>query len=353
MIRILTVTSEPGATPAEAVLCLRQAARVLVTSHSSPDGDAIGSQLAAAELIRQLGGSPLIINRDPTPANLSFLPGAETIVVREQLPEHPAGSFDLALVLECPNLERTGFPTWTGWAGLPILNIDHHLGNERFGLVNLVDEHAAAVGEMLLEVVDASGVELTPTMSTCLYTAIVTDTGDFRYSNTSPRVLSAASRLVARGAVPNHIAEALWYQVPERVVRLTATVLSTLRLFGEGKVAAISCDQDMLTRTGARPSDTEDLINQVRAIAGVEVAIFLKSFGPDIRVSLRSRGLVDVQTVAAEFGGGGHRNAAGCTLSTRSLVEAEKRIVGSLLAVLDAPAGSNPAGPAEPVSEYP
>lgn len=319
--------SDRGATPAEVAACLERAERVLITSHTSPDGDAVGSELAAAELIGRLGGAAHILNRDPAPDNLAFLPGAEKILVQPSLPVDLENLYDLALVLECPNLDRTGF---SDLSRLPILNIDHHLDNERFGRLNFVDEQAAAVGEMLLEVVEAGGAGLTATMATCLYTALVTDTGDFRYSNTSPRTLSAAGRLVAGGAEPAAIADALWFQVPERVVRLTAEVLATLRLYADGSIAVIHCDEAMLARCGASPADTDDLINHVRAIAGVEAAVFLKAFTPDVRISLRSRGRVDVRAAAAGFGGGGHRNAAGCTISDAGVAAAEARVVKTL-----------------------
>lgn len=334
--------SDTSATPADVVACLRRAKHVLIASHTSPDGDAIGSELAAAELVGRLGGCARVINHDPAPASLMFLPEAGSILVQPTLPDGLPNLFDLALVLECPDLDRTGFPEL---ANLPILNIDHHLGNTRFGRLNYVDEHAAAVGEMLLEVVEASGVGLTPDMATCLYTALVTDTGDFRYSNTTPRALSAAARLVAGGAEPHRIADALWYQIPERVIRITAAVLATLRRHENGRIAVVHCDRAMLHAAGAAPPDTEELINHVRSIAGVEVAVFIKEFSPDIRVSMRSRGTVDVQGVAASFGGGGHRNAAGCRLEQSEWTDAEARIVAALRAALPDPGMSGQLRP--------
>ena len=296
-----------------AVALLRRTSRVLITSHASPDGDALGSELALAELATQLGLTATIVNRDPHPASLGFLPGLAAVRVLSELPGDFPASFDLVAVLECPGLDRPGL---AGLDRLPVLNIDHHLANERYGEVNVVDEDAPAVGEMLLALVDAAGARLTETMATNLYVALSTDTGDFRYSNATPRAFHAAARLVAAGARPHVIAEAMWESTPARVVRLTAAVLSSLELLHDGRLAVITCDHGTLERTGAEARDTEDLINHARAIGGVRVAAFFKALVPgQVRVSLRSKGTLDVQAVARRFGGGGHPNAAGCTLA--------------------------------------
>ena len=152
------LTSDAGA----AVAFLKRAKRVLITSHSSPDGDAIGSELGMLELVERLGGTASIVNRDPHPASLAFLPGLDRITVAEQLPAGFASDFDLAVVLECPGLDRTGLD---GLDGLPILNVDHHLANERYGVLDFVDEEAPAVGEMVLAMADAAGVPASPAMA--------------------------------------------------------------------------------------------------------------------------------------------------------------------------------------------
>lgn len=315
---------------ASAVELLRRARRVLITSHTAPDGDAIGSELALAELAAQWSAEARIVNRDPHPAQLDFLPGVERIAVQPTLPA--GASFDLVVVLECPGLDRPGL---AGLDRFPILNIDHHLANERYGSVNYVDEDAPAVGEMVLEMAETAGATVTPAMATNLYVALVTDTGDFRYSNATPRAFAAAARLVAAGAAPPRIAEALWEQVPARIVRLQAAVLETLELLADGRIAIISCDAAMLERVGAFKQDTENLINIPRAIAGVEVAVFFKALtAGEVKVSLRSRSAVDVQRVARAFGGGGHTNAAGCTVPG-SLAEVRARLLAALVPLLE------------------
>jgi phosphoesterase RecJ-like protein len=324
--------SEVTRDPKQALARLRAASRLLITSHAAPDGDAIGSELGLAELARVLGIPSAIVNRDPHPASLSFLPGIADILVRPELPAGFEREFDLAVVLECPGLDRPGLADLDR---LPVLNIDHHLENDRYGEVNYVDEEAPAVGEMVLEMALAAAVRVTPTMATNLYTALVTDTGDFRYSNATPRAFAAGGHLVAAGARPHLIAEALWEHVPERIMRLTADVLETLELLANGRVAVVWADRAMLERTGAQPEDTENLINLPRSINGVRVAVMFKAFKDDaVRVSLRSRDDTDVQVVARQFGGGGHRNAAGCTVPG-SLETARAAVLAAVLDVVE------------------
>ncbi len=319
---------------ARAVACLRRARRILITSHSSPDGDSLGSALAVWELASALGIAAHIVQRDPYPASLSFLPGLESVELASSLSSEVVEGVDFAVVLECPGINRPGL---AGLERLPILNIDHHLENERYGVLNYLDEEAPAVGEMVLRMAEAAEVPVSATMATCLYTALVTDTGDFRFSNATPRAFEAARRLVAAGAVPHQIADALWNQTPSRVVRLTAEVLGSLELHAAGRLAVVTCDLGMLARAGARFEDTENLINIPRAMAGVEVAVLFKAFTPEAtRVSLRSRGTVDVQRVAARFGGGGHRSAAGCTIA-RPFRQARQALLDTLAPLLEKP----------------
>jgi bifunctional oligoribonuclease and PAP phosphatase NrnA len=324
--------SEVTRDPAAAVARLRKTKRVLITSHMAPDGDAVGSELGFAELAGQLGAQTAIFNRDPHPASLAFLPGLETIAVTAELPAGFERGFDLAVVLECPDLDRPGF---SGLDRLPIINIDHHLENARYGVLNYVDDEAPAVGEMILAMAELADATVTETMAASLYTALVTDTGDFRYSNATPRAFSAGARLVEAGARPAEIAEQLWENNPARIVRLTAAVLSTLEVMADGRLAVITCDRAMLEAAGAFPEDTESLVNIPRAIEGVRVAAFFKAFRDgSVRVSLRSRSHVDVQSVARVFGGGGHRNAAGCTIPG-TLPEARQALLDALLPVVE------------------
>jgi phosphoesterase RecJ-like protein len=300
--------------PSLAVDRLRRASRVLLTSHRNPDGDAIGSELALAELAVALGARSVIVNRDPAPATLTELPGFEAVTVADRLPADFPADFDLVITVECPELDRCGFD---GLDRLPILNIDHHLANPAYGEVNYLDEEAPAVGEMVWSMFAAAAVEPSVAAATNCYVALVTDTGDFRYSNARPRAFRAAAEMVERGADPPMVAE--WVHDGRTIssVRLLGEALKTLRFGCDGRLASLAVDQQAFARAGADSTDTEEIIDVPRAVSGVEAVVFCKQWEPGtIKVSLRSRGQVDVRSVAASFGGGGHTNAAGCTLET-------------------------------------
>ncbi|MCG6962487.1 MAG: bifunctional oligoribonuclease/PAP phosphatase NrnA [Acidobacteria bacterium] len=297
---------------AEAVRCLADARRALVTSHMSPDGDALGSELALAELAAAFGTDTVIVNRDPAPAGIAEMPGAEVVCVAPTTPEDFPKGFDLVVTLECPGLDRPGFD---GLDALPILNIDHHAANDRYGELNYLDESAPAVGEMVLRMYRAAGVEPSAQAATAMYVALSTDTGDFRYSNATPRAFLAAAELVEAGARPEQVAEWVHQRRSAASVRLLGEALRTLQITEDGRVASLSVDADAFARAQATPADTDGLINVPRAITGVIVAAFFKQWEPGVvRISLRSRGAVDVRAIAAAYGGGGHSNAAGCTV---------------------------------------
>ena len=301
-------TSEPSA----AVERLRRARRVLITSHASPDGDALGSELALAGLARALGVTTAIVNRDPAPPSLAELPGIERVTVSSVLPPGFPDGFDLVVTLECPGLDRPGLD---GLDRAPILNIDHHRSNEHYGEVDFVDEEAPAAGELVWRMFAAAGVEPDSDAATNAFVALSTDTGDFRYSNATPRAFRAAAEMVAAGARPDQVAEWIHHRRSPASVRLLGEALATLELRCDGRLAVMQLTPEAFRRAEATPAETEELVNLPRAIAGVRaVALFKQWEEGVVRVSLRSKGAVDVCRVAASFGGGGHTNAAGCTL---------------------------------------
>jgi phosphoesterase RecJ-like protein len=301
-----------GNDPSLAVERLRSARKALLTSHRNPDGDAIGSELALAELATALGVETVIVNRDPAPSTLQELPGIDTVQVADELPESFPQGFDLVVTVECPDLDRAGFD---GLDRLPILNIDHHLANPAYGEINYLDEQAPAVGEMVWRMFKDADVKPTIDAATNTYVALVTDTGDFRYSNAQPRAFRAAAEMVEAGAEPATISEWVHDGRTEASVRLLGEALKTLRFLCGGRLASLAVDESAFDRAGADGTDTEEIINVPRAIAGVEAVVFCKQWEPGlVKVSLRSRGDVNVRSVAASFGGGGHTNAAGCAL---------------------------------------
>ena len=321
------MTAQPDDARA-AVARLARARRVLIAGHQRPDGDSLGSQLALAELAGALGVAAVVVNCDPAPATLADLPGAELVAVGATLPPDFPDRFDLVVAVECPELERAGFP---GLDRLPVLNIDHHPANPLYGEVNFVDADAPATGEMVWQMFRAAAIEPTAAAATNTFVALSTDTGDFRYGNATARAFRAAAEMVEAGARPTVVARWIHGRRRAAAVHLLGAALSTLRLEDDGRIAVIELDEAAFRRAGAGPEDTEDIINLPRAIDGVRAVVFLKQWEPGVvRISLRSTGGVDVRSVAERLGGGGHANAAGCTVrgdlpSTRELVLAAVR----------------------------
>ena len=299
--------------PEDLLRRVRQGNRFLLTSHVNPDGDAIGSELGLARMLRGLGKGAVVWNHDPTPAVYRPLPGSERIHVGEEPPAGFPDMFDAIIVLECPSPDRTGLEKHL--AERPVINIDHHLGNQCYGAVNWVDSAAPAVGEMVFRLAQGLKVPLEPEVAACLYLTLVTDTGGFRFSNATPAAFEAAAALVREGAHPEQVSQWLYESQPLGVVRLLGEMLQTLEIHEEGRVATGRLTRAMFEKAGANPGDSEGLIDSIRSIAGVDaVALIREREDGSHKISLRSRGEVDVEKIARHHGGGGHRNAAGFTL---------------------------------------
>ncbi len=312
--------------PPEMLAILAGAERVLLSSHANPDGDAIGSELGLARLLRQNGKRVTVWNADPTPTVYRVLPGADQIHVGE---EPPAGfsDFDLAIPLECPSTDRTGLAS--AIEQLPLLNIDHHLGNTQYGEAQWIDTAAPSAGEMVLHLARAMGYTVDPTTATLLYLTLVTDTGGFRFSNATARAFRSAAELVDLGAEPETVSMWIYESLPVGTLRLLREMMGSLELHDEGRIASVELTPDMFEAAGATKEESEGLIDYPRAIAGVDaVAMFRTLPEGDIKVSLRSRGRTNVAAIAERNGGGGHRNAAGCVIDPAD--------AGSRAAILDA-----------------
>ncbi|MCP4659732.1 MAG: bifunctional oligoribonuclease/PAP phosphatase NrnA [bacterium] len=322
---------------------IRQGDRFLVTSHVHPDGDAIGSEIGLSRILRQLGKGATIWNHDPTPQLYRSLVGSQRIHLG---PEEPAGFpelFDAAIVLECPSPDRTGLED--ALAKVPILNLDHHLVNEHYGEVNWVDSAAPAVGEMIYRLARAFNLEFDQATANALFLTLVTDTGGFRFSNTSPEAFEAAAALVREGASPETVAHWLYESRPESTLRLLGEVLGSLKLHTGGRIATVLLTEAMRERAAATAGDSEGLIDYPRSIAGVEaVALFRHLQDGGTKVSLRSRGSVDVEKIARRHGGGGHHNAAGFSLREDDQETAVRATVAELTEALG-PAEDNGGQP--------
>ncbi len=304
--------------------------RFAVTSHARPDGDALGSALGLALAMRQLGKSALVISADPPPHAYRALPAAESIRVARAL----EGDYDGVFVLECNSLAR---PEIEGLDRHPVVNIDHHPGNQSFGQLNWNDPQAAAVGELVFQLVERMGVALTPQISSNLYVAILTDTGSFQFSNTRAETFRIAGRLVEGGADPGEVARTVYMQQPLSKVRLLSKVLETMVIHPSGRIAYVTATHEMARRVEADLSETEGIVNHPLSIDGVSLVAFFRQDGKDrYRVSLRSKNHHDVGGVARRFGGGGHSKAAGLTIEA-SHGEAVRRVILELEALLDDP----------------
>jgi phosphoesterase RecJ-like protein len=307
--------------------------RFLLTGHRNPDGDALGSALGLALALEAQGRDAHIVMRDTWSSAYGKLPGISRVEVADALPAGWTARFDAILAMECPEPERTGWPDLLQGK---TVNIDHHAGNLRYGALNLVDLPAAATGEIVADLLDLLGWPLTEDIATNLWVSLVTDTGSFRYSNTTPKALALGARLVAAGARPGPVNEFLFEAAPLSSIKLEALVLSTLELHASGAVATIELPRRFFGESGANEADTEGLVNRARGIEGVRAAALIRE-GDDgeVRCSLRSKGAVDVRGVAALHAGGGHRNASGCRMAG-TLASAKAALVPEISAAVAA-----------------
>ncbi|MEO8197998.1 MAG: bifunctional oligoribonuclease/PAP phosphatase NrnA [Thermoanaerobaculia bacterium] len=307
--------------------------RFLISSHANPDGDAIGSEIALLRLLRQAGKEAQIWNYHPTPGTYRALPDSGSIHVGSEPPTGFPAAFDCAIVLECPTLDRTGLAE--AFSHLPLLNIDHHLGNSGYGVANWVDTGEPAVGVMVAALAREMGLPIDPATADCLLLALVSDTGGFRFSNATPAAFEAAATLVREGARPERVSQWLNESQPEGAVRLLGEMLGTLELHASGRIATVHITLEMFAHAGAVAGDSEGLVDSPRSIAGVEAVALLRETGPEQwKVSLRSRGPIDVQAVAQRREGGGHKNAAGCKVAG-DLGTLKSALVADLAAALE------------------
>jgi len=283
--------------------------RFLITSHARPDGDSIGSQLAMAFALDALGKQVRIVNADPAPEHYQEFPGMDRMEIVAQVAPAEA---DAVIVMECSDLGRTGV------AGLEnefLINIDHHAGNHMYGAINWHDESAAACGEMVFDLIQALGVPLSEPIATHIYLGILTDTGSFHHSNITPRTFDICRQCVEAGVTPAVMARRVFDSNSFGKLKLIGALLDDMELADEGRLAILHLDDEMLAATGSTHNDTEGLINLPLTAREIQAVVFFKVTDTgDVRVSMRSKYDVDVRSVASEFGGGGHKNAAGFTV---------------------------------------
>lgn len=280
--------------------------RFLVSAHARPDGDAVGSILGCAMILEQLGKQVEMVSCDRVPLIYRTLPCSSAIRQVSRV----EGQYDAVILLECDGIERSRL---RGLEGRFLINIDHHVSGRTFADINWIDTEACAVAEMVYDLAMHACVRITPEMATCLYTAVLTDTGSFCYDGTDAHTFELAAELVRHGAKSAAIAKDVYFSHPTSKMLLLGAALSNLRR--EGRIAWMWVTHDDMLRTNAAEEDCEGIVNYAIAIAGVDVAIFLRELSNHrVRLSLRSKGEVNVARIAERFGGGGHQHASGCTL---------------------------------------
>jgi phosphoesterase RecJ-like protein len=308
---------------------IHQRQRFVITSHARPDGDAIGSQLAMAYALRALGKDVRVVDSDPPPPQFETFPGVNDIEVTKEV----TGECDAVIVMECGDVSRTGLK---GVEKYFIINIDHHPGNAMYGAINWFDETAAACGEMVFDLLDALGVPLTAEMTTHVYVAIMTDTGGFHFGPITAHTFEICRRCAEAGAQPAAIARAVYDSSTLGRLRLMGAVLHGLELEANGRLGLVHMTLKMLADCGATHEDSDGLINLPLTVKEIEAVAFFKEISPECyRISLRSKGDVDVNRVATLFGGGGHKNAAGCSM-TGPYPEIRKQLLEELCRSLTA-----------------
>jgi bifunctional oligoribonuclease and PAP phosphatase NrnA len=281
--------------------------RFLLSSHQRPDGDAIGSAVGMALALRAIGKSADVVMDATPPHFLQPFPAVDGIRVATRVDEVA----DAAIIMECSSLDRTGV---AGLDRSPVLNIDHHVGNTHYGQINWVDESAAACSELVFTLIESLRMPLTTDVATHIYLGLLTDTGSFHFSHITPRSFEIAKRCVEAGADPQWIARTHYDSSTLARVRIFGAVLNGMRLDDSGRVALLIATRETVTSSGGSYDDTDGIINFPLTVKDIQAVAFFKDVGPDDwRVSMRSKGDVDVGAIARSYGGGGHRNAAGCS----------------------------------------
>jgi bifunctional oligoribonuclease and PAP phosphatase NrnA len=308
---------------------LKAAKKVLVATHIHPDGDALGSQLAMGNILRSLGKDVFLYGEDPVSHLYSFLPGSADI---SPLPP-VLSEFDCAIALDCGDADRLGRARDALLTVHPFAVLDHHASHQNFGDLRWIAPDRASTGEMVYDLAQALGADLSFESAYCLYAAIVSDTGSFKYSSTTADTFRIAGELLRKGVKPAEVSGKLFDNFTVKRLNLMRLVLDSLQLYAADRVAIISAPWEVFAETGTTQADAETFINYPRSLETVKIAVFLKETEKGlVSASLRSKGTDhDVALVAAAFGGGGHRNAAGFKLADAGIAEVREKLLAQLL----------------------
>lgn len=294
---------------------MKEKNRFLITSHKDPDGDSIGSQLGLYLALVENGKEAVIVNQGGLPGKYNFLDKAGLV---RFAPDPLAFVPDAVIILECPQRNRIGFVESLIPKSAVIVNIDHHTGNDNYGTVNYVDSSSCAVGELLYFILVRGGYNITPAIAEKLYTALMSDTGNFRFASTTARGMKAAADLIEAGANPKWIFDNVYAMASPATIKLLGHTLDTLTVVAGGNISFMAVTQENINRAGARIEDSEGFVDYSIAVIGVKMGILFKEVNSDeIKISIRSQNGIDAAGFARFFDGGGHVNAAGFTLKNK------------------------------------
>ena len=316
----------------EVIAAIEAASGILIVSHDRPDGDAIGSAVGLGLILEEAGRQVQIVNRDPVPEALRFLPQSSRVGKLESI-KTPG----LVIALDSAGRDRIHADFWARVPeGVPVVNIDHHISNTAYGDINCIDSNSPATGQILFLLAEEAGWSVSSEAATHLYAAISTDTGSFRYPSTSAETMRIAGALITAGVNVGEVNQQLYESYPMRRVEVLSLLLNELRMECGGRCASVRLPLAMTERLGLQPGDTEGVIDVIRAIDTVVVAVFFEELADGrIRVSSRSKtASVSVGEICAHFGGGGHTLAAGARLAG-PLGEAEERFLARVAESLD------------------
>lgn len=309
---------------------VKEKQNILLSSHLGPDGDSLGSQLAFYEYLKSLGKNVWIFNEGHIPHYFHSFPNHNLVETDPAKWIVPESGFDLAVIFECTSLDRTGDVSKLVSDGMEIINIDHHLENAEYGRYNYVDTGASSVGEMIVRIFKRAKFKLNLNVATYLYIAIITDTGRFHFTSTTPESMRAAADLVEVGLNVKEITDKIYFCSSQEQLRLTSQVVSQMELFYDNRVCILTLLKSDLRQYGLKYGDMEGLVEWTMRIKGVKIGVLLKDKEPDYtKISLRSQGSVDVYKLAQLFEGGGHKNASGCHINS-DLESAKKKLLGSI-----------------------
>ncbi|REK76552.1 DHH family phosphoesterase [Paenibacillus paeoniae] len=297
----------------EALAFMKDNASFLVVSHVQPDGDAISSTVVVGWLLQRLGKKAIMINESELPSRLQYLRGFDEIISLKQ--QQPELSFDAVIAVDCADYRRIGDVAALFPEDCKLLNIDHHPTNNGFGTVNVIWPEAAATVEILYDLIIHAGFVPDQECAGAVYTGLLTDTGGFRYSNTTPRVMEIAASLLALGVSGSQLADHLLEKMTIAKLKLLQTALARLTFSDDLKIGWLYIGKEDLAQCGAVSEDLEGIVNYALNVDGVEVGILFKETNDGaVKASMRSAGKADVAAIAQSFGGGGHVRASGCRL---------------------------------------